>query len=54
MTLEETLRIRGERDIPAILGAFKEARMPAQVRGVATVLEERIVVMGTIGSIKSL
>jgi len=54
MTLEETLRIRGDRDLPRILEAFKEAGMPAQVREVTTVLEEMIVVMGTIGSIKSL
>jgi len=54
MTLEETLRIRGDRDLPRILEAFKEAGMPAQVREVTTVLEERTVVRGTIGDIKSL
>jgi hypothetical protein len=54
MTLEEALRVRGDRDLPSIRAAFKEAGMPAQVRDVATILDEMIFVMGTIGCIKSL
>ena len=54
MTLEEALRIRGDRDLPRIRGAFKEAGMPAQVRDMTTVLEQMTFVMGTIGSTRSL
>ena len=54
MTLEEALRVRGDRDLPRIRGAFKEAGMPAQVRDMTTVLEQMTFVMGTIGSTRSL